>query len=148
LVSPSAIHEAGHATVALAIGWSVAAIELPNAFDGCTDTSPPPGRDRDWREHVLVLLGGGVSEELFVGGEWRGTANAEEELAEASDERRRWLGDSAGVVELTRLKAETRSLLSQRAALVRAIAEGAVRQRGLTEQEIKTIVETVVLGNG
>ena len=54
-------HEAAHAVMALALGWTVHHVVIDDFQSGMTCSDPPTG-ERDWREHCMVLLAGSVAE--------------------------------------------------------------------------------------
>ena len=133
----TAHHEAGHAVVAIHLGWTVNELHLENFQDGWTDADPPG--DVGWREHVLVLLGGAAGEAL-VGTDLSEVCNVDDEYADALERCTTNVGPERAAQLCAELQGDAVRIVEQRRTLVEALAAEAIRCRTLTGDRIAELV--------
>ena len=121
-------HEAGHAVVALHLGWIVSEIVRHGGQNGHTDADPqdPPAHPR---EDAMVTLGARAGEERYGDMDYDPRSNnLADEWEQALECCRQLVGDEAALAEAERLLDECRSILARHAdvfdQIARFIGEG------------------------
>ena len=127
-LSPPAVHEAGHAVLAMSYGWPVDSVETwhgPGTFVGRCFAKLPPGRSR--RQEGAFLAGGAAAQRLLGRGDG--------ELYGRDVELLEHCGADPDVAI-----ADAERILSRRLPDLRALAGELTRERELDGDDIERIV--------
>jgi ATP-dependent Zn protease len=136
-----AYHEAGHAVVALALGYVVTSVRIDDEDDGGRVRYRAPDYVSD-AHPILLSIAGHAAEQL------RYSSNTELSSAAKADERR-WLELVAHLPQTSRdtyvrkLHMQARSLLRLNWAAVEALAAALFEHRSVSHSQIRKVVGQV-----